>query len=115
MCDTIPVSGVEMMQFEGRRFEHQRAFTVVVQMKGHLVGHAGDDARRHAAEHRLDRAVVMAAPQAEDLVMALENRREFGAAVDEPNSVHVTDAAVERWMVHEDNRRALRFGVKRVG
>ncbi len=104
-----------MVQFERGRLEHQRPFAVVVEMKGDLVRHAGDDARRHAAEYGLDGAVIMAAPQGENLAVPLEDRGELGAALEQANPVHMADAAIEWRVVHEDDGWTVRRGPQRIG
>ena len=74
-----------------------------------------NDARRHAAKNGLDGAVIMATPQAEDLVVPFEYLGQLNAAVKQPDAVHVADAAIERRVVAEDDGWTVRRSIKRIG
>ncbi len=68
-----------------------------------------------AAEYGFDGAVIMAAPKAENLAVAFEDRGELGAALEQANPVHMADAAIEWRVMHEDDGWAVRRGIERIG
>jgi len=108
-----PGLGRPGMHLIGRRLQRERADRVRPQVEHHLMSGAGSGRGERTVPASLNRPMQMAAENAFDLGMALDDLA-HGVSSGEPDYIHVVDHGAKRRMVHEQHCRAAAARGKRV-
>src|ERR1041385_694057 len=97
------------MKRDAWRFHHQRQWRLFVEVECRLMRRRGSDRRHGAGPADLDRAMDMTAQHAFDVVVPPDDFGKPVAALPEVKGIERLDAATERRMMHEQDRRAVAF------
>src|SRR6188508_2532326 len=104
-----PCAGPPLMQRDRRRLHHHGECGMLVQVERRLVRGAGRDRGHGAGPAHLDRPMDMAAYGTLDVAVLPHQRGQPIVALLQPRPVEGFDAAVEGWMMHEEQGRPLRL------